>query len=455
MKNISLFLLLLGCIWWTSCSDDDSDFETAINNNMFRFTPVSGGAMMYYNLSDPCVYKVKVTYVDEFGKPVYKIADYAADSLLLDGFYKQQRGVPLWVSFLNKNEKESKVLECTFDTDPSMLYACFESMKVEPSWTGLKLSYDLSGRAEGLLSVYFVGINPYTKLQDTIFLKNFPLKTGGDVKILNIDDSQRKSEYTVMVTSEDNRKRIIHKQIFAKVEGVEVVKLQPKEFHDPFGLSNEKPYDNTNYTRPGAKGRAYAIDGDTKGTTGMKYYRGGRTTPTYSFLAGPNALYRGNNKPFFILEMNEVVMPGELRLYCRLKDNGTRDRDFPSNYYECLPCNVQVYGWIGDADCDPSDQDQNEDKWEWLGSYEQDPYNDELSSNRWFMPNNKFMTALTSLAAFEMASPVFLSIEFPYSQETYKYFKLEFRDTYREFYNRWTNPNDYVTFQEVELYGKK
>lgn len=105
--------------------------------------------------------------------------------------------------------------------------------------------------------------------------------------------------------------------------------------------------------------------------------------------------------------------------------------------------------------CDPSDQDQNEDKWEWLGSYEQDPYNDELSSNRWFMPNNKFMTALTSLAAFEMASPVFLSIEFPYSQETYKYFKLEFRDTYREFYNRWTNPNDYVTFQEVELYGKK
>ena len=182
MKYIAI-LLLLGSLCWFGCSDDNNvNFDTPITEDMFSFTPVEGGAIMHYTLTDRRINKVKVEYTDEYGVSVYKVADYAVDTMVLDGFNQKHDNVPVKVTFVDRNEQVSETLEFTFNTLPSTLYTFFDDVKVNSYWDGFQVIYNLDGRAEGSASVYFVGINPTTKLQDTIFLENFRLENGQNVK---------------------------------------------------------------------------------------------------------------------------------------------------------------------------------------------------------------------------------------------------------------------------------
>lgn len=147
---------------------------------------------------------MKAEYTDEYGTRVYKVADYAVDTLILDGFNQVHENVPVKVSFLDKNEQESKVMNFTFDTRPSALYSFFDKVEVSSYWNGFQVICDLEGRTEGSASVYFVGINPTTKLRDTIFLENFRLTNGHSVKAYSLDDSQQQEDYTIVITTEDD-----------------------------------------------------------------------------------------------------------------------------------------------------------------------------------------------------------------------------------------------------------
>lgn len=455
MKNIYMFLILFGCLCGIGCSDDDDLFDVAIEEDMFSFSPVEGGSLMSYTLTDRRVNKVKVEYTDEFGLHVYKVADYASESMILDGFYSVQENVPVKVSFLDKNENESKVMNFTFDTQASTLYSCFDKMDVSSYWSGFQVSYDLQGRAEGSLTVYFVGTNPTTKLRDTILLENFRLKDGHNEKIFTISDSQKQDNYTVMIASEDDRQRIIRKEVWGGVVGVDQVKATGMEFLDPFNLSKEMPYSTAVLTRPGAFGKEYLFDGDVKGTRGAAFIRNGRSTPSYTFLAGPNALNRPNNDVYFVLDMKKPVVVGEMRFYERIIDGNTIDREFDRDYYTKLPCNVEIYGWIGTDDYNPETNPGEAKDWVLVSDYKQDPYIAE--SERWYVNKEGKVQKANSLAALEVLEPIYLSVSFPFSSKEYRFFKLQFNETYKNLLRPgyYHNDNNNVTFHELEVYVSK
>ena len=267
MRNTILLILLMSVLF--ACSDDDNGgFDVEINEDMFSFTPTEGGAIMRYNLADRRVNKVSVEYTDEFGESVYKIADYSVDTLLLDGFNQAHTEIPVKVAFLDKNENASKALHFTFDTRPSSLYTFFDEVAVNPYWNGFQLVFNLEGRAEGSASVYFVGTNPTTKERDTLFLENFLLEAGPNVKAFSMTDSQIQDSYTVVVTTEDNRQRIVRKQVWNDVVGAKRVLIPNANFEllDPFHKIITEPYSTADWRRPGALGAEYLFDGDVKGT---------------------------------------------------------------------------------------------------------------------------------------------------------------------------------------------
>jgi hypothetical protein len=459
MKKIYLFLTLLVALCWTACSDDDNGgFDVAISEEMFSFTPTEGGAIMHYSLADRRINKVSVEYTDEFGEPVYKVADYSIDTLVLDGFNQAHTGVPVKVTFLDKNENTSESLNFTFDTRPSSLYTFFDEVEVNSYWNGFQLVFDLEGRAEGSASVYFVGTNPTTKERDTLFLENFRLEAGHNVKAFSMVDSQIQDSYTVVVTTEDNRQRIVREQVWNNVIGV-TRKLIPStnfELLDPFNKIMTLPYTTTQYNRPGALGAEYLFDGDVKGTRAAEYFSAGWATPPFTFLAGPNALNREGNECYFVLDIKEPAIVGELRFYMRIKDGYATNQQFDNDYFTKLPCNIQVYAWIGSGDYDPATNPGTTSDWEHVGNFEQDP--NAALVNRWYInPTNNQVDEVRTIAELNAVGPYFISVALPFGEKEYRFFKLEFRETYIDLYtpSYYHNNNNNVTFHELEVYGQK
>ena len=459
MKKIYLFLALLIALCWTACSDDDNGgFDVDINKEMFSFTPTEGGAIMRYNLADRRINKVSVEYTDEFGEPVYKVADYSIDTLVLDGFNQAHTGVPVRVAFLDKNENVSESLDFTFDTRPSSLYTFFDEVEVNSYWNGFQLVFDLEGRAEGSASVYFVGTNPTTKERDTLFLENFRLEAGPSVKAFSMVDAQIQDSYTVVVTTEDNRQRIVRKQVWNNVVGVarKIIPNANFELLDPFNKIITLPYSTAVYNYPGALGAEYLFDGDVKGTRGAEYFRAGNATPPFTFLAGPNALNREGNECYFVLDIKEAAIVGELRFYMRVKDGYAVNKQFDNDYFTKLPCNIQVYAWIGEGDYDPRTNPGTTADWEHVGNFEQDP-NASLISRWYINPTNNQIDEVKTIAELNAVGPYYVSIALPFEEKEYRFFKLEFRETYIDLTlpSYFHNNNNNVTFHELEVYGQK
>ena len=458
MRNTILLMLLMFGLF--ACSDDNNgDFDVAINEGMFSFAPTEGGAIMRYNLADRRVNKVRVEYTDEYGEPVYKVADYSVDTLVLNGFNQAHTGVPVKVAFLDKNENASESLHFTFDTRPSSLYTFFDEVRVNSYWNGFQLVFDLEGRAEGSASVYFVGTNPTTKERDTLFLENFRLEAGPSVKAFSMADAQIQDSYTVVVTTEDDRQRIVRKQIWNNVVGVKRVLIPNANFEllDPFHKIITMPYTTTVYNRPGALGAEYLFDGDVKGTRAAEYFKAGWATPPFTFLAGPNALKREGNECYFVLDIKEPAIVGELRFYMRLKDGYAVNQQFDNDYFTKLPCNIQVYAWIGEGDYNPETNPGTAADWDHIGSFAQDP--NAALITRWYInpTTNQIDNDIKTIAELNAVGPYYASIALPFGDKEYRFFKLEFRETYIDLGlpSYYHNNNNNVTFHELEVYGQK
>ena len=457
MKYIHLFLVLFSCLYWTSCSDDNEGYFDVTAGEV-TFTPTEGGAVMHYTLADRRVCKVKVEYTDEFGEPVYKVGDYAVDTLVLDGFNRVHNQVPVRVSYLDKNDRESKAEFFVFDTRASVLYSFFEQVHVSSYWNGFQVSYDLNGRVDGAAAVYFVGMNPTTKLRDTILMENILLMQGKSVKAYSLDKSQQQADYTVMIVTEDNRQRVVRKQVWGGIENVEREMIPNKDFilHDPFHLSKEVEYDPDSKWNPGALSKKYLFDGDVKGTRAAQYFRPYRATPPFTFLAGPNALNTPENDVYFVLDIREPAIVGEMRLYMRIKDYYYNNDAFDNGYYTKLPCNIHVYAWNGEGDYDPEQNSGTKEDWEEIGSFEQDP--NIAVELRWYVNKETQSTVSVETASeLEALNPIYVSIPFPFEEKKYRFFKLQFDATYTSSsspeYDH--NNNNNVTFHELEIYGKK
>lgn len=464
MKKIIFFLGVAFNLCLGSCTNDDTaDFDTAISDDMFSLKPVEGGAVLQYTLSDPRVNKVKAEYVDEFGESVYKVGDYSVNTLLLDGFNSIHSNVPVKVSFIDRNEKESEVKTLSFSTLSSNLHTFFDNVQVTPYWQGFQVAYDLEGVVNGSATVFFVGENPNTHALDTLTLENFQLESGKHIKAYTLEASQQQSAYTVVITTEDNKQRIAKRAIWTDVVGIEREILSNRDFKllDPFEKSLEKPYDPASSYKPGAFGKQYLFDGDTKGTRAFDYYGRGRATPPFTFYAGPDALHTADNDVYFVLDIQRPAMLGEMRFYAKYGDNGATNQDFGYSiaaYYVRLPCVIKVYAWTA-AEAYNSDADQSQipaGNWKLMGSYSQDPNIGTVE--RWYCNQaSGEVLSVSSLGELNALDPLYASVPFEFDTHEYRYYKIEFETTYIDPWapDYTNNSTNMVTCHEIEVYAKK
>ena len=129
-----------------------------------------------------------------------KIASYAYDSLVLDGFNEARNNVPVRVSLLNQSNEASKAMEFTFNTQDSGPVAFFNDIEVLPYWDGFQVKYKVPGAATGLCNVFFIGTNPMTRELDTLLLETFAIEAGENVKYFSL--AQKRDVNTVVVKTE-------------------------------------------------------------------------------------------------------------------------------------------------------------------------------------------------------------------------------------------------------------
>lgn len=464
MKKVVFFLGIVSSLYLGSCVDDDkANFDTPINEEMFSIKAIEGGAILQYKLSDARVNKVKAEYIDEFGESIYKTGDYSVDTLLLDGFNSVHSNVPVRISFIDRNENESDVKTLTFNTLASNLHAFFDNVEVTSYWQGFQVNYDLKGLVNGSATVFFVGENPNTHAVDTLTLENFQLESGKHIRPYTLDASQRQSSYTVVITTEDSKQRIAKRKVWTDIVGFEREILPNSDFEllDPFNKSKETPYTSTDWKHPGAFGKKYLFDGDTKGTQAATHYTRGNATPPFTFYAGPNALHTTTNDVYFVLDIKQPAMLGEMRFYAKYGDNYATNQDFGTSsgsYYVKLPCAIKVYAWTAAEPYD-SNIDQAtipDENWILMGSYAQDPSVE--TTDRWYCnKEKKQIVTVTTLVELNALEPLYVSVPFEFDTKKYRYYKIEFETTYKDLWSP-TYINNYdnmVTCHEIEVYAKK
>ena len=444
-KWILLFLL----VSLFACNDDDNaGFELSMEELKVSFEPVAGGAMMKYTLPDNDeVFGMNVRYKDFRGEPVLKSCGYGGDSLLLDGFVQECKGIKASLTLVNRSKEESEPREITFDTKDSAPWAFFngDNLEVSPSWNGFRIVYKPSEIATGMAHVFYLGINPKTQKEDTILLQSFPILASGDTMSFTVQ--QEKLENTVIVRTEDFRGYRVKQQIYPKVDAfrTEKWKMTVDDCTFPvgmFAITDDKAL----------VGPQYLFDGELKGKERMiglgSFEAGGRNAVVQygAFVAGPNAFNRG-----IILDLREEKTPAWVRMYCLYPIKATHPasneqalaRVWLGSYVDKLPCKVRVSG---------SNDGIN---WVQLGALNQNP-SAETMKEWWAYKTTQTALQVMTMEALEAADPIYVDIELPPSENTYRYLQFIVDDTFdstRIGIN--TNTQNYFTLQELEVYVKK
>ena len=114
MKNIWLFLCIF---FFIACEDDENYLDVSVPAESITFEPVSGGAIMRYSLPRPTdIYLVQARYTDAQGQEMKVSSSAYLDTLELLGFNAAMTGVPVEVTFLDRNNIESQPMNFTFNT---------------------------------------------------------------------------------------------------------------------------------------------------------------------------------------------------------------------------------------------------------------------------------------------------------------------------------------------------
>ena len=442
MKNIVLLILLIFVFF--SCKDNETFFDASISRENIRFEPIPGGAVMHYALpEDTDIFAVRAVYDDYKGEKMIKIASYAYDSLVLDGFNEARNGVPVKISLLNQNNEESKVMEMTFDTENSSAVAFFEHIEVLPYWDGFQVKYEVPVGATGLCNIFFLGTNPVTQELDTLLLETFSIVSGKNVKYFNL--AQVREANTVVIKTEDIRGNVAKQKVYEGIICYMTEKLESSGFEwlDPFGLSIED--DNPDY-RLGWK---YLFDGDVKGTqkfelamlTGADYY------DMYTFMAGPFAVNTPDDPKYFILDIKEAKLVARFQMYALLYGLPSFEPSyFASQYINDLPNWVTVYA---------SNNKDDEDSWVEIGNFYESPNVAVPWAQRTLDFDDEY--CIRTVEDLNASDPCYFKIQFSEENPPYRYFKIEFNGVFKEV-KGWTwaaNQEEYVTLHELEVYVKQ
>lgn len=447
MKNSIWLLLLIFSLY--SCNDDDSVFELSTDGLEIKFTPVAGGAMMYYSLpNNRDIFAMNIRYKNWTGNEILKTCGYSGDSVLLDGFTRSQEGIQARISFVNHRNEESEPLEYQFSTQDSAPWTFFEGMVVRPSWNGFQVIYNSPAIATGMVHIFYLGTNPLTQQEDTILMSSFPITAKGDT--LSFIQQQERSHNTIIVRSEDFQGFRVRQEIFPNVEVflAEKWSMTANDFND-FGLSKESTKAKT--------GVEYLFDGELKGVERLiaSFYEDPKLrqgTEVYgTYLAGPQAY----DKPI-ILDMREQKTPAWLRLYClyplragHAVGAATWGNIWIGSYEDKVPCKLSVFGHQDSSDPDA-------EGWVYLGGLNQAPERTAVR-NRWSYLTTDLSLAPEDVNELETKNPISVDIQLPPLRNTYRYLKVVVHDTFDSSKELGVNYNreEYFTLHELEVYVKK
>ena len=440
-----LFFVLLG---FFACNDNDYVFAPSTDGLKIEFTPVAGGAMMYYTLPDNSdIFAMNVRYKDWQGQDVLKACGYSGDSLLLDGFTQGQE-VHAQISFVNQNNEESAALEYQFSTLDSAPWEFFEGIEVNPSWNGFQVIYKSPAVVTGMAHIFYLGTKPTTHQEDTILVNSFPILQGGDTLSFVLQQERKKN--TVIIRTEDFLGFRVRQEIYPDIDAFQTEQWPMTAADFISGPSVENTIAKT--------GVAYLFDGEVLGrerliASATEENKGERkgTQTVATYLAGPHAY-----EDPIVLDMREEKIPAWIRLYCLYPMNAT----FPvsnqelcdvwiGSYEDKIPCHVTVYG-------NKESSDPNADGWVRLGELNQDP-TPETQEDRWSYLTTQTYLAPDDVNDLENKDPIYVDIQFPPQDNTYRYLKIVVHDTFdsRNAFGINYNEEEYFTLHELEVYVKK
>lgn len=423
-------LLLWGAL--AACQEEVAVFETSVPADGIIFVPVSGGAVMRYAIpenTDICALRVR--YLNDRGEEMMKDGSIYTDSLLLSGFNAPQSEVTVRITVVDHNNVESEPLERTFSTFPSVAYAFADSIKVEDVWDGMMLKANYDGMPAGeMVDVFRVGINPFTKKQDTLYLANCKIARTVN-QFVKVDMDKGEEESTIVVKTVDANGYYVRTRVFPGIKNLATEQYPRTNLavSDPGGYSEERGASN-DYQVAGKLGIAYLIDGDLKGE--------GRLGTGYNFctyMTKPDAA-----GSYVVLTLKEPQVIASVRLYAMLHD---AENTYPRpvvNMEDYLPSHVKVFG--------SNDMEQ----WDELAEF--------------FQPNNSdyqdmwsYHRVIGSLTQenLDRADPMFMTLTCPVVDMKYKHVKVQCLDhfdysTYNESYR---NQRNVFTYQELEVYVQK
>ena len=450
MKRILLYLSVVFICF--SCEDDKEVFDTTIPSENIVFESIYGGAIMKYDLSKSStdVYYIKAEYIDITGKTNIVKGTYLSKEVKLMGFVEEQKGVPVKISLLDQNNVESKHLNLTFDTKESVACSVAKNAKVHPYWSGFYVDYEAKENG-GFIHVAKVGLDPFTKVVDTLLLATKPIEASMDDKknkILFADVCNAETNLTdVVIWTEDLRGNTINKKSFPKIQAVIADLIDPVAF-DFVGSSLENEENKI--------GWKYLFDGDTKGyqhtlNGGDEYYR---------FRSMKNAL-PANNK--WIVDLKEAKNLAKIRLYSGLRSGANFNQTlFNTHPEEMVPCHVKIYGANNivtkmngpyeEIDWDATEKVQ-------LAEHQEKSFSP--ATEKWHYPFCVRLKDNMDAVGIEKADPCFLQLKFEISEDTYRYVVLEVLEnscatSLDGIHIMDHAPEDgIVTLQELEIYEKR
>lgn len=441
MKKI--FLFVLTSIIILSCSkDEEIIFDADPSEVKITFEPANGQTVLHYELpAKSDIFGIQVKYTASRGKEMTKKGSYMSNTIVLDGFIESEDNVDVEISLYDKFDNLSKSISKNFSVLASSNLLVFDNLKVEPYWSGFKVSYTGADDARGFMHIGFEGINPKTKEFDTLLVNTLPVK-GEHTYYYNSLTDPNMEDVNVVVWSQNFQNEQIKLQSFNDVEIYKTRLIGSTEV-DFAGSSIENEL----------FGYRFLFDGDK---VGYKAFMVGERTNRFCFISEKNVI-DDNNKNVWTFDLKEPQQIAIVKLYSFLNTfrdyqgyNKDKTPPYRADLEYCLPAHFEIYG--------TNDPNSTMGQWNKLGEYEESQYLDIWDRWTWrgIDPDDRY--TLESLDKFKEDLGNFVSVNCETDCEKYRYIKLRVPKTHHRFkYGvKELQPNTGELYmEEFEIYVKK